>query len=104
VLVGDGGGGRAGRGNTRGVLTEARVVVKRRHDGGKERWRFELIVRAKEGTQDLGREGKSGSEGRGLSYPFIGAEGAPGRGGQGGNGDVNGFNTIEDGARLRGGR
>jgi hypothetical protein len=31
----------------------------------------------------------------------MGAEGAPGRGGRGGNDSINGFNTIEDGARLR---
>jgi hypothetical protein len=60
------------------------------------------VVRAKEGAKELGREGKRGGEGRGLFQPFIGAEGASGRGGWGGKGSVNGFNAIEDGARLRG--
>jgi hypothetical protein len=80
------------------VLTGARAAAKRWHDRGKEQRWLELVVRAK----DLGREGKRGGEGRGLSLPFIGVEGAPMRGGWEGNDGVNGFNTIEDGARLRG--
>jgi hypothetical protein len=36
------------------------VAAKRRHDGGEERRRLELIVRVKEGTRELGREGKKG--------------------------------------------
>jgi hypothetical protein len=75
------------------------VVAKRRHNGGKERRWLELVVRVKEGVKELGREGRRGGEGHGVSSPFIGAEGAPGRGGQGGNGGVNGFNAIRDGAR-----
>jgi hypothetical protein len=83
-------------------VTRAREVVKRRRDGGKERRRLELIARVKEGAMELGRDGKRGGEGQGLSSPFIGAEGAPGRGVQGGNSGVNAFNAIEDGASLRG--
>jgi hypothetical protein len=56
----------------------------------------------KEGARELGREGKKGGEGRGFSSPFIGAKGAPGRVVGVVTGGVNGFNTIEDGARLRG--
>jgi hypothetical protein len=48
-----------------------------------ERRRLELGVRTKEGTRELGREGKRGSEGWGFSLPFMGSEGAPGRGGRG---------------------
>jgi hypothetical protein len=60
VLSGGGGGGRAGRGGVRGVLTGARAVMERRHDGGEERQRLELGVRVKEGSRELGREGKRG--------------------------------------------
>jgi hypothetical protein len=60
VLVGDGGGGRAGRGGARGVLTGARAVAKRQRDGGEERWWLELVARVKEGARELGREGKKG--------------------------------------------
>jgi hypothetical protein len=49
------------------VLTGARVVVKRQRDGGKEQQRLEIIARAKDGAKELGREGKRGGEGRGLS-------------------------------------
>jgi hypothetical protein len=42
------------------VLTGARAVVKRRRDGGEERWQLELDVRAKEDTRELRREGKKG--------------------------------------------
>jgi hypothetical protein len=51
---------------------------------------------------ELGRDGKRGGEGQGLSSPFIGAEGTPGKGVRGGNSGVNAFNAIEDGASLRG--
>jgi hypothetical protein len=79
-----------------------------------ERWRRGSMMDAKNGgglssargrrkeRRSSGEWGKRGSEGRGFSSPFIGIEGVPGRGGRGGNGDVNGFNAIEDGARLRG--
>jgi hypothetical protein len=39
----------------------------------------------KEGSRELGREGKRGGEGRGCLPPFIGSEGALGWGGRGGN-------------------
>jgi hypothetical protein len=57
-LAGDGGGGRAGRGGNRGVLTEAQATAKRRRDGGKEQWQLELIARVKEGVKELRRGGK----------------------------------------------
>jgi hypothetical protein len=87
----------------RGVLTGARAAAEGQHDGGEE-WRWlELDVRAKEGAKELERErGKRGGEGRGFSSPFIGAEGETGRGSWGGNCGINGFNTNEDGVRLRG--
>jgi hypothetical protein len=34
--------------------------MERRHDGGEERQRLELGVRVKEGSRELGREGKRG--------------------------------------------
>jgi hypothetical protein len=87
----------------RRVLTGARVAAEGRHDGGEEWQRLELDARAKEGAKELGRErGKRGGEGRGFSSPFTGAEGATGRGSRGGNCGINGFNTNEDGVRLRG--
>jgi hypothetical protein len=49
-----------------------------------------------------GGRGKRGGEGQGFSSPFILAMGALGRDGWGGNDSINGFNAIEDGARLRG--
>jgi hypothetical protein len=57
VLTGDGGGGRAGRGGAREVLTGDEGVAERRCTGGNER--------------------------RGSHRPFIGAGGAPERGGRG---------------------
>jgi hypothetical protein len=65
-LANDGGGGRAGRGGARVVLTLARAATKRRHDGGKERRLLELVVRVKEGAKELRREGERGGEGQGL--------------------------------------
>jgi hypothetical protein len=64
-VLGDDGGG--GRGGARGVLTGARAAAKRRRDGGKERWRLELTARVREGAKELGREGRRGGEGQGLS-------------------------------------
>jgi hypothetical protein len=102
VLTNDRGGGRAGRGGAREVLTSDGGVAKRWRTGGSERRRLELGARVKEGAKELGREGMRCGEGRGSHSPFIGVGGAPGRAGLGGNGGVNGFNAIEDGARLRG--
>jgi hypothetical protein len=65
------------------VLTGDGGVAKRRCIGGSERRRLELIVRAKEGSKELGREGMRCGEGRGSHRPFIGAGGALGRGGWG---------------------
>jgi hypothetical protein len=83
MLAGDGGEGRAGRGCAREVLTGDGGVAERRHTGGNERRRLEIIARAKEGTKELRREGMRCGESRGSHRPFIGAEGAPERGGQG---------------------
>jgi hypothetical protein len=47
VLVGDGGGGRAGRGGAREVLIGVQAAAKRWRDGGKERRWLELIARVK---------------------------------------------------------
>jgi hypothetical protein len=80
LLTGDGGGGRAGRGGAREVLTGAQAVAKRRRTEGSEQRRLELIVRAKEGAKELRRAGVRCGEGRGSHHPFIGAEGALGRG------------------------
>jgi hypothetical protein len=63
VLTGDGGGGRAGRGGAREMLTGDGGVATRRRTGGSERRRLELVARAKE----LGREGMRCGEGRGSS-------------------------------------
>jgi hypothetical protein len=65
VLAGDGGGGQAGRGGAREVLTGDGGVAKRRRTGGNERWRLELVARAKEGAKELGREGMRCGESRG---------------------------------------
>jgi hypothetical protein len=95
MLAGDGGGGRAGRGGAREVLTgDGRVAERWRTGGNKRRW-LELIARAKEGVKELGREGMRCSESRGSHRPFIGEGGAPERGGRGSNGGVNGVNAIE---------
>jgi hypothetical protein len=67
VLTGDGGGGRAGRGTAREVLTGAWAVAKRRRNGGSERWQLELVVRAKEGAKELRREGMRCGEGQGST-------------------------------------
>jgi hypothetical protein len=86
------------------VLTGAQAVAKRRHTGGSEQWRLELVARAKEGTKELGREGMRCGEGWGSHRPFIGVRGAPRRGRWGGgNGGINGFNVtpLKTGARLR---
>jgi hypothetical protein len=63
VLTGDGGGGRAGRGGARELLTGARAVAKRWRTRGSE-WRWlELVARVKEGAKELGREGMRCGEG-----------------------------------------
>jgi hypothetical protein len=83
VLVGDGGGGRAGRGGARVVLTGDGGVATRRRTGGNERRQHELITRAEEGTKKLGREGMRCGEGQGVSSPFYRGRGASERGGWG---------------------
>jgi hypothetical protein len=61
------------------VLTGDGGVVERRCTGGNERWRLELVARAKEGAKKLVREGMRCGECRGSHRPFIGAGGAPKR-------------------------
>jgi hypothetical protein len=62
-LAGDGGGGRAGRGSAREVLTGDRGVAMRQRTGGNERRRLELVARAEEGAKKLRREGMRCGEG-----------------------------------------
>jgi hypothetical protein len=83
VLAGEGGGGQAGRGGAREVLTGNGGVAERRRTGGNERQRLELVTRAKEGAKEVGREGMRCGESRGSHRPFIGDGGAPERGGRG---------------------
>jgi hypothetical protein len=83
VLAGDGGGGRAGRGRAREVLTGDGGVATRRCTGGSKRRQLEVIARAKEGAKELRREGMRCGEGWGSHRPFIGAGGAPKNGGRG---------------------
>jgi hypothetical protein len=83
VLASDGGGGRAGRGGAREVLTGDGGVAERRRTGGNERRWLELVVRVKEGVKELGREGMRCGASRGSHRPFIGAGGVPERGGRG---------------------
>jgi hypothetical protein len=45
--------------------------VVRRHDGGEERYRLELGVKAKQSARELGREGEMVPGGRGWSSPFY---------------------------------
>jgi hypothetical protein len=66
VLAGDGGGGRAGRGGAREVLTGDERVAERWHTGGHERQRLELVARAKESAKELRKEGMRCGESRGL--------------------------------------
>jgi hypothetical protein len=80
VLTSDGGGGRGGRGGAREVLTGDRRVAERWRTGGHERWRLELVTRAKESAKELGREGMRCDESLGSHRPFIGAGGSTGEG------------------------
>jgi hypothetical protein len=82
-LAGDGGEGRACLGGASEVLTSDGGVAERRCTRGNERRRCELIMRAKEGAKELGREGMRCGESRGSHRPFIGVGGAPERGGRG---------------------
>jgi hypothetical protein len=87
VLTGDGGGGRAGRGGAREVLTGDRGVAPRRRTGGSERWRLELVAGAKEGC--------------GVSSPFYRGWGSAGEGWPGGVTAV--LMALTPLKRLRGG-
>jgi hypothetical protein len=80
VLAGDGGGGQAGRGSAREVLTGDGRVAERWRTGDHERRRLELIARVKESMKELGREGMRCDESRGSHRPFIGAGGEHRRG------------------------
>jgi hypothetical protein len=66
------------------VLTGDGVVAERWRTGGNERRWLELVVRAKEGTKELGREGMRYGESRGSHCPFIGAGGSAREGWTGG--------------------
>jgi hypothetical protein len=79
-LAGDGGGGRAGRGGAREVLTGDGGVAERRRTGGNE-WRWlELVARVKEGAKELGREGMRRGESQGVSPSFYRGRGSAGEG------------------------
>jgi hypothetical protein len=106
VLADDGGEERAGRGGAREVLTGDGGVAERRRTGGNERQRLELVMRAKEGTKELGREGMRCGESRGSHHPFIGAGGSAREGWPGGGGvmaALMALTPLKAGARLRGG-
>jgi hypothetical protein len=101
VHTGDGGGGRAGRGGAREVLTGDGGVAMRRRTRGSERWRLELVAGAKEGAKKLGREWTRCSEGRGVSSPFYRGWGSAGEGWPGGVTAV--LMALTPLKRLRGG-
>jgi hypothetical protein len=104
VLASDEGGGRAGRGGAREVLTADGGVATRRRTGGSERRRLELVTRVKEGAKHLRREGMRCNEILGSHRPFIGAGEAPERGGRGGvTAVLMALTPLKTGARLRGG-
>jgi hypothetical protein len=84
VLTGDGGEERADRGGAREVLSGDGGVAERRRTGGNERRQLELVVRAKAGAKELGREGMRCGESWGSHHPFIGAGGSAGEGWTGG--------------------
>jgi hypothetical protein len=101
-VTGDRGGGRAGRGGAREVLTGDGGVATTWRTGGSERRLLELVTKVKEGAKEIGREGMRCSEIWGSHRPFIRAEGATERGGWGGsNSGVNGFNAIEYGGEVK---
>jgi hypothetical protein len=74
-LAAEGAVERGEHGDPGSGLTKARAAVERWCDGGDERWRLELGVRAKESARELEREGKRGGEGWGCYSPFIGSGG-----------------------------
>jgi hypothetical protein len=100
-LTDDGGEGRAGRSGARELLTSDGRVAERWRTEGNDRWRLELVARAKEGAKGLGKEGMRCGESRGSHRPFIGAGGAPERGGRGSNDGVNGVNANEGGGEVK---
>jgi hypothetical protein len=87
------------------VLTGDGGVATRRHIGGSERRRLELIARVKEGTKELRSEGMRCGEGRGSHRPFIWVGGAPERGARGGGvmATLVALTPLKTGVRLRGG-
>jgi hypothetical protein len=101
-VTGDGGGGRAGRGGAREVLTGDGGVATRRSTGGDERRRLELVASAEEGAKELRRVRMRCGEGRVVSSPFYRGRGVSERGGRGGSNDgINGFNAIEEGGEVK---
>jgi hypothetical protein len=104
VLAGDLGEGRAGRGGAREVLTGDGGVAERQRTRGNERRRLELVVRAKEGMKELGREGMRCSASRGSHRPFIGVGGSAGEGWPGGvTAALMALMPLKMGVRLSGG-
>jgi hypothetical protein len=85
------------------VLTGDGGVATRRHTEGNERRRLELIVRAKEGAKELGRDGMRCGEIRGVSSPFYIGRGSAGEGWPGGvTAALMALTPLNTEARLRG--
>jgi hypothetical protein len=53
------------------VLTGAQATVEKQCDDGKERWRFELSARAKEGERELESEGERCGVLRGVALALY---------------------------------
>jgi hypothetical protein len=90
-----------GRSGARELLTSDGRVEEMWRTEGNDRWRLELVARAKEGAKGLEKEGMRCGESRGSHRPFIGAGGAPERGGRGSNDGVNGVNANEGGGEVK---
>jgi hypothetical protein len=86
MLTGDGGGGRAGRGGAREVLTGDGGVAMRWRTGGNEWRRLALIASVEEGAKKLERQGMRCGEGQGGVMTTLMA-----------------LMPLKTGARLRGG-
>jgi hypothetical protein len=97
--------GRTSRSSgAREVLTGDGGVAERWCTGGNERWRLELVARAKEGAKELRREGMRCGESRGSHRPFIGAGGSAEEGWpEGVTAALMALTPLKVATRLRGG-
>jgi hypothetical protein len=85
------------------VLTGDGRVAERWRTEGNDRWRLELVARAKEGAKELGKEGMRCGESRESHRPFIGV-GERRSGVAGGvTAALMALTPLKAGARLRGG-